>query len=103
MSALCPSFESSPLSRGTGNSDFVILLLQENPFDTGRARFYAAEVLLGLENLHSRGIVLRDLKPEDILLARDGHIKLIEVSVSFGTARRLYIQHVNRKKHITYE
>ena len=48
----------------------------------GRARFYAAEVLLGLENLHSRGIVLRDLKLENVLLARDGHIKIIDFGLS---------------------
>ncbi|KAM3184502.1 G protein-coupled receptor kinase 2 [Hymenolepis weldensis] len=37
-------------------------------FPESRARFYAAEITLGLEHLHSLRIVYRDLKPENILI-----------------------------------
>ena len=46
-------------------------------------RFYAAEILWGLEFLHKNEIVYRGLKPEDVLLDKDGHIKLSD----FGLAR----------------
>lgn len=46
-------------------------------------RFYAAEILWGLEYLHQNDIVYRNLKPEDVLLDKDGHIKLSD----FGLAR----------------
>ena len=46
-------------------------------------RFYAAEIFCGLEFLHQNGIVYRNLKPEDVLLDKDGHIKLSD----FGLAR----------------
>ncbi|KAJ4838306.1 Phototropin-2 [Turnera subulata] len=50
------------------------------------ARFYAAEVVIGLEYLHCLGIIYRDLKPENILLQKDGHIVLTDFDLSFMTS-----------------
>ena len=47
------------------------------------AKFYAAEVALALNYLHSLDIIYRDLKPENILLNVDGHIKIAD----FGFAK----------------
>nr|AML77584.1 putative LOV domain-containing protein [Masdevallia yungasensis] len=49
------------------------------------ARFYAAEVIVGLEYLHCLGIIYRDLKPENILVQGDGHIMLTDFDLSFLT------------------
>jgi len=51
-------------------------------FSEKMARFYAAEVLLGLEHLHSMRIIYRDLKPENVLVCADGNVKLCD----FGLA-----------------
>lgn len=57
-------------------------LQQEHTFDNLRAKFYAAEIVLGLEYLHQHGIVYRDLKPENLLLDSDGHIKMTDFGLS---------------------
>lgn len=53
--------------------------------DSGQARFYAAQVGLMFEYLHSKNIVYRDLKPENLLIAADGYMKLTD----FGFAKFL--------------
>lgn len=49
------------------------------------ANFYASEIVLALEYLHSLSIVYRDLKPENLLIDRDGHLKITD----FGFAKKL--------------
>jgi serum/glucocorticoid-regulated kinase 2 len=47
-----------------------------------RARFYAAEIVEGVEGLHAAGVIYRDLKPENILIGVDGHIVLTDFGLS---------------------
>ncbi|CEM32786.1 unnamed protein product [Vitrella brassicaformis CCMP3155] len=51
-------------------------------FTEQRARFYSAEIILALEHLHKMDIVYRDLKPENVLLDEEGHIRLTDFGLS---------------------
>ncbi|XP_066438390.1 protein kinase C theta type-like isoform X1 [Eleutherodactylus coqui] len=45
-------------------------------------RFFTAELICGLQFLHQRGIVHRDIKPDNIMLDRDGHIRIIDLGLA---------------------
>ncbi|KAL3686627.1 hypothetical protein R1sor_009201 [Riccia sorocarpa] len=69
----------------------LFLLLERQPqkkFREESARFYAAEIILALEYLHCMGVVYRDLKPENVLVQKDGHVQLTDFDLSFVTASR---------------
>ncbi|KAJ3264869.1 RAC-gamma serine/threonine-protein kinase [Chytriomyces hyalinus] len=51
-------------------------------FSEERARFYSAEILLGLECLHSHRIVYRHLQLENILMNKDGHVVIADFALS---------------------
>ena len=65
--------------------ELLSLLNKRGRLTTAEMRFYAAEVTSVLSYLHSQGIVYRDLKPENVLIAQSGHIKLTD----FGCAKKL--------------
>jgi len=49
------------------------------------AKFYTAELVLAIESIHNMGYVHRDIKPDNMLIDRHGHLKLAD----FGTCIRL--------------
>jgi serine/threonine protein kinase len=51
-------------------------------FPEPRARFYAAEIILAISYCHQLDIVYRDLKPENVLLTAEGHIRLTDFGLS---------------------
>jgi len=57
-------------------------LHREIRFDDEKTRFYIAELILVLNFLHKNKIIYRDIKPENILLDIDGHIKLTDFGLS---------------------
>lgn len=54
------------------------LVAAGNGFEISRARFYAAEIAVGLWWLHDHAIVYRDLKLDNVLLTEAGHVKLAD-------------------------
>lgn len=49
------------------------------------AKFYTAEVVMSLDAIHSMGFIHRDVKPDNMLLDRHGHLKLAD----FGTCMKM--------------
>lgn len=63
-----------------GDCASLIKVLSALPEDW--AKKYLAEVVLGVEHLHSRSIVHRDLKPDNLLIDGKGHLKLTDFGLS---------------------
>lgn len=57
-------------------------LLKSGPLPVELAKFYFSEILLAVDYLHNYGIIHRDLKTENILITKDGHIKLTDFGLS---------------------
>ncbi len=51
-------------------------------YTESKIKFYAAELILALDHLHNMGFIYRDIKPENILLDGDGHVKLTDFGLS---------------------
>lgn len=54
----------------------MTLLIKKDTFPENEAKFYMAELVLAVDSVHKLNFIHRDLKPDNVLLDNDGHLKL---------------------------
>lgn len=68
------SFTSEPFSIAAN----LGIVRRAKKFEEPQARFYCAQVCLGLEYIHKMGLIYRDLKPENIMMTYRGFLKITD-------------------------
>ncbi|MBA0686276.1 hypothetical protein Goari_013885 [Gossypium aridum] len=65
--------------------DMMTLLMRKDILTEDEARFYVAETVLAIESIHKHNYIHRDIKPDNLLLDRHGHLRLSD----FGLCKPL--------------
>ena len=79
--------------------DLMTLLMRKDVLTEDESRFYIAETILAIETVHRVNYIHRDLKPDNILLDKNGHVKLTD----FGLCKHAQISETKTKEVETNE
>ena len=75
--------------------DLMSLLMKKDILTEDEARFYIAELILAVEAVHHLNCIHRDLKPDNILIDKNGHIQLSDFGISKLAVRYLLISRIS--------
>lgn len=65
--------------------DLMTLLMKKDILTEEEAKFFVAECILAIDSVHKLNYIHRDLKPDNILIGSDGHIKLSDFGLCKNT------------------
>ncbi|KAJ7224302.1 kinase-like domain-containing protein [Mycena pura] len=84
--------------------DLMTMLMKYDVFSEDVTRFYMAECILAIEAVHNLGYIHRDIKPDNVLIDINGHLKLSDFGLSTGLHKAadgdLYKRHLEQEKSV---
>lgn len=67
----------------------MTVLMKKDILSEEESKFYASELVMAIDSVHKMNYIHRDLKPDNILIGRDGHIKLSDFGLSKHAVRQI--------------
>lgn len=64
--------------------DLLTLLIKRERLTEAETKFYVAEMIVAIDTVHRMGFIHRDIKPDNLLLDKNGHIKLADFGLCKG-------------------
>eukprot|EP01095_Lingulamoeba_sp_RSL-Kostka_P000634 TRINITY_DN10919_c0_g1_i1.p1 TRINITY_DN10919_c0_g1~~TRINITY_DN10919_c0_g1_i1.p1 ORF type:complete len:458 (+),score=111.25 TRINITY_DN10919_c0_g1_i1:437-1810(+) len=80
--------------------DLMNSLIEKDIFSLYATKFYIAELVLAICSVHSMGVIHRDIKPDNILLDANGHLKLTDFGLCTGNFDKPHYNITPTKKQI---
>ena len=65
------------------------LLMKKDILNESEGKYFAAELMLAVASIHDMNYIHRDLKPDNILIGADGHIRLTDFGLCKHTVKIL--------------
>ena len=78
--------------------DLMNLLIEKDILTEKEAKFYLAELILAIESIHKLDCIHRDIKPDNILIDSDGHIKLSDFGL-LKISEKIFEQNSNQNNN----
>lgn len=79
--------------------DLMTMLIRKNIFSEEEARFYIAEAIMAVDSTHKLNYIHRDLKPDNILIDSNGHVKLTD----FGLSKHMEINPLTDREAMDFD
>lgn len=92
---LCFSFQSKDylylVMEYLPGGDLMTLLIEKDTLTEHDARFYIAEMIVAIDTIHRLGFIHRDIKPDNLLIDKSGHLKLSD----FGLCKSFNVNDID--------
>jgi serine/threonine protein kinase len=82
--------------------DLRTLISNVGPFNENESKFYVAEMIIAVGCLHDMGYIHRDLKPDNFLVDRKGHLKLADFGLSKSGLKDVFTNTIQLPKSDTF-